>query len=136
MANRRDWLLQQMGITQYRLHHPRALQGEVAVRLSPDTRLVIVTADPQPSATGFLQDVLRSLGLRQHQSLTVSERQLSMLPEPLNCPVWLLGIPADRQYAAVQLATPPLSELINNSAAKRTLWQQITTYDSHFFPRV
>lgn len=106
MANRRDWLLQQMGITQYRLHHPRALQGEVAVRLSPDTRLVIVTADPQPSATGFLQDVLRSLGLRQHQSVTVSERQLSMLPEPLNCPVWLLGIPADRQYAAVQLATP------------------------------
>ncbi|ARU95230.1 DNA polymerase III subunit psi [Tatumella citrea] len=135
MASRRDWLLQQMGITQYRLHHPRVLQGEVAVRLHPDTRLVIVAADNLPSPQSFLQDVLRSLGLEEHQSRLLTARQLAMLPEPLSCPVWLLGIPADKQYSTVQLVSPPLAELINSSAAKRTLWQQITTYDSHFFSR-
>ncbi|WP_294912270.1 DNA polymerase III subunit psi [Tatumella sp. UBA2305] len=135
MASRRDWLLQQMGITQYRLHHPRVLQGEVAVRLHPDTRLVIVAAENLPSPQSFLQDVLQSLGLQQHQSRLLTDRQLSMLPEPLACPVWLLGVPADKQYSAVQLVSPPLAELINSSAAKRNLWQQITTYGSHFFSR-
>ncbi len=135
MANRRDWLLQQMGITQYRLHHPRVLQGEVAVRLHPDTRLVIVAAEQPPSSQSFMQDVLHSLGLEASQSRLLTARQLAMLPEPIPCPVWLLGVPADREYSTVQLVTPPLAELINSSAAKRTLWQQITTYDSHFFSR-
>ncbi|MCK8377235.1 DNA polymerase III subunit psi, partial [Erwinia amylovora] len=30
MSPRRDWLLQQMGFTQYTLRRPRALQGEIA----------------------------------------------------------------------------------------------------------
>ncbi len=135
MAGRRDWLLQQMGITQYRLHHPRVLQGEVAVRLHPETRLVIVATDSVPSSQSFMQDVLHSLGLQEHQSRVLTARQLTMLPEPLSCPVWLLGVPADKQYSPVQLVSPPLAELINSSAAKRTLWQQITHYDSHFFSR-
>ena len=42
MSSRRDWLLQQMGITQYTLRRPRALQGEIAVTLPAETRLLIV----------------------------------------------------------------------------------------------
>ena len=132
MAGRRDALLQQMGITQYRLHRPRVLQGEVAVRLKPETRLVVVTADSLSLAQRFLLDVLHSLNLVEHQVMVLPARQLAMLPTPLPCAVWLLGIDADRQYAEIQLATPPLTDLIDNSAEKRALWQQITTYDSHF----
>ena len=47
MTSRRDWLLQQMGITQYQLRRPRVLQGEIAVRLTPGTKLIIV-ADVVP----------------------------------------------------------------------------------------
>lgn len=132
MAGRRDALLQQMGITQYRLHRPRVLQGEVAVRLSPETRLLIITAETLSLTHVFLQDILRSLALCEQQVMILPVRQLAMLPAALTCAVWLLGIEADKQYADVQLVTPPLADLIDNSAAKRALWQQITTYDSHF----
>ncbi|HAT25327.1 MAG TPA: DNA polymerase III subunit psi, partial [Pantoea septica] len=47
MTSRRDWLLQQMGITQYQLRRPRVLKGEIAVRLTPGTKLIIV-ADVAP----------------------------------------------------------------------------------------
>ncbi|GAA0496825.1 DNA polymerase III subunit psi [Tatumella terrea] len=135
MAGRRDWLLQQMGITQYRLHRPRVLRGEVAVRLRAETRLVIVTSETLSLTPAFMQDVLRTLDLNEHQLLILTERQLSMLPAPVPCALWLLGVPAEKQYAGVQLTTPPLAELIDNSEAKRNLWQQIITYDSHFFSR-
>lgn len=46
MTSRRDWLLQQMGITQYQLRRPRVLQGEIAVTLAPDTQLIIVADAP------------------------------------------------------------------------------------------
>lgn len=42
MASKRDWLLQQLGITQWTLRRPSVLQGEVAVSLPPETRLLVV----------------------------------------------------------------------------------------------
>ncbi|MCX2957989.1 MAG: DNA polymerase III subunit psi, partial [Serratia symbiotica] len=49
MASKRDWLLQQLGITQWALRRPGALQGAVAVSLSPEVRLLIVAqALPDP----------------------------------------------------------------------------------------
>lgn len=33
MTSRRDWQLQQLGITQWSLRRPRALQGEIAISL-------------------------------------------------------------------------------------------------------
>ncbi|RTG44191.1 DNA polymerase III subunit psi, partial [Serratia marcescens] len=42
MASKRDWLLQQLGITQWTLRRPGVLQGEVAVSLPPEARLLVV----------------------------------------------------------------------------------------------
>ncbi len=36
MTSRRDWQLQQLGITQWSLRRPGALQGEIAIAI-PDT---------------------------------------------------------------------------------------------------
>ncbi|WP_277269909.1 DNA polymerase III subunit psi, partial [Pantoea septica] len=63
MTSRRDWLLQQMGITQYQLRRPRVLQGEIAVRLTPGTKLIIV-ADVVPGLhEPLVRDVLHVLDL-------------------------------------------------------------------------
>ncbi|VTO18296.1 DNA polymerase III psi subunit [Klebsiella variicola] len=42
MTSRRDWQLQQLGITQWSLRRPGALQGEIAISLPEHIRLVMV----------------------------------------------------------------------------------------------
>ena len=42
MTSRRDWQLQQLGITQWSLRRPGALQGEIAISLPGHIRLVMV----------------------------------------------------------------------------------------------
>ncbi len=42
MTSRRDWQLQQLGITQWALRRPGALQGEIAISLPAHVRLIVV----------------------------------------------------------------------------------------------
>lgn len=63
MASRRDLLLQQLGITQWVLRRPAVLQGEIAIHLPEDTRLLIVAQQLPEHGDPLLCDVLRSLGL-------------------------------------------------------------------------
>ena len=69
MAPRRDWLLQQMGITQWTLRRPTVLQGEIAVTLPAQTRLVIVAAPLPAPHDPLIGDVLHSLSLRPEQEI-------------------------------------------------------------------
>ena len=55
MTSRRDWQLQQLGITQWSLRRPGALQGEIAISLPEHIRLVMVAETP-PSLTEPLID--------------------------------------------------------------------------------
>lgn len=133
MTSRRDWLLQQMGITQYQLRRPRVLQGEIAVRLLPDTQLIIVAENPPGLQEPFLRDVLHTLGLKPTQVMTVTPDQLQMLPETLNCAGWLLGVESEQSFNGVALSSASFNELLSSGAARRALWQQICEHDSHFF---
>ena len=45
MTSRRDWQLQQLGITQWSLRRPGALQGEIAIAIPAHVRLVMVAND-------------------------------------------------------------------------------------------
>jgi len=88
MASKRDWLLQQLGITQWTLRRPGVLQGEVAVSLPPDVRLLVV-AQPLPEHNDPLFcDVLRSLGLTPAQTYGLTPDQVAMLPEDTECNSW------------------------------------------------
>ncbi|ARF48670.1 MULTISPECIES: DNA polymerase III subunit psi [Pantoea] len=133
MTSRRDWLLQQMGITQYQLRRPRVLQGEIAVRLLPDTQLIIVAENPPGLQEPFLRDVLHTLGLKPTQVMTVTPDQLQMLPETLNCAGWLLGVESEQSFNGVALSSASFNELLSSGAARRALWQQMCEHDSHFF---
>lgn len=133
MSTRRDWLLQQMGITQYQLRRPRVLQGEIAVNLAPDTRLLIVAETPPTLQEPLIRDVVRSLNLQTSQVMSLTPEQLFMLPDALNCAGWLLGVQSEQAFNGITLRTASLNELISSGAAKRALWQQICKHDSHLF---
>ncbi len=77
MTSRRDWQLQQLGITQWSLRRPGALQGRLPLR-SRHVRLVMVANDLPALTDPLVSDVLRAL--------TVSPDQvLQLTPEKSRC---------------------------------------------------
>ncbi len=133
MSTRRDWLLQQMGITQYQLRRPRVLQGEIAVTLAPGTRLVMVAEHAPALQEPLIADVLRVLGIQPEQVMTLTPEQLPMLPEKVECVGWLLGLDRPHPFSGVALHTAVFNELISSGAAKRALWQQMCDHDNLLF---
>ncbi|MFM1176071.1 DNA polymerase III subunit psi [Yersinia enterocolitica] len=134
MASRRDLLLQQLGITQWTLRRPAVLQGEIAIRLPDDTRLLIV-ADPLPEQDDpLLCDVLHCLGLNPHQAYALTPDQVAMLPEETQCNSWRLGISEPLAVVGAQLYSPALTGLYQDASAKRALWQQICHHEADFYP--
>ncbi|OWF77444.1 DNA polymerase III subunit psi [Yersinia rohdei] len=134
MATRRDLLLQQLGITQWTMRRPAVLQGEIAIHLPEDTRLLIV-ADPLPDHNDpLLCDVLYSLGLTPSQAYALTPSQVAMLPEKTQCNSWRLGISEPLTVAGAQLHSPALAGLYQDASAKRALWQQICHHEADFYP--
>jgi len=134
MATRRDWLLQQLGITQWTLRRPTVLLGEVAVSLPEQTRLLIV-ADVLPLEDDLLvKDVIRSLNLNPSQVYSLQTAQVAMLPQDTHCTTCRLGISEPLPVAGAQLFSPALAELSQDAGAKRALWQQICENEQHFYP--
>lgn len=78
MTSRRDWQLQQLGITQWSLRRHGALQGEIAIAIPAHVRLVMVANDLPALTDPLVSDVLRAL--------TVSPDQvLQLTPEKSRC---------------------------------------------------
>ncbi|EOS94858.1 DNA polymerase III subunit psi [Erwinia tracheiphila PSU-1] len=122
-----------MGITQYTLRRPRALQGEVSIAVTEKTRLIIVAQTPPPLDDPFMRDVLRAMMLTEHETLVITPEQQAMLPDPPPCICWCLGLNTPISTGVPDIISPELAELSQNAGAKRTLWQQISDYESHFF---
>ncbi len=133
MTERRDWLLAQMGIDQYRLRRPDVLRGEVAIPIKSTTRLLIIGASSDLVHHPFIADVLRSLQLDSRQVLFLSAKQVPLLPQPLHCLLWFIGVSPEKSYALRQIASPELASLLDDGAAKRQLWQQFCENDDYFF---
>ncbi len=134
MASRRDTLLQQLGITQWTLRRPAVLQGEVAVSLPAETKLLIVADVPPAEDDPLVRDVLRSLALAEPQVYRLTPEQVTMLPEDTRCNIWRLGLSEPLTLAGTQLSSPALAELYQDASAKRALWQQICENEQHLYP--
>ena len=61
MTSRRDWQLQQLGITQWSLRRPGELQGEIAIAIPPHVRPVMVANDLPALTDPLVSDFLRAL---------------------------------------------------------------------------
>lgn len=135
MTSRRDWQLQQLGITQWSLRRPGALQGEIAISLPGHIRLVMV-ADPMPSLTEpLIRDILRALALTPDQVLQLAPDRVAMLPQDSRCNSWRLGTETPLLLAGAQVATPAFDELQTSVPARMALWQQICAHEHDFYPQ-
>jgi len=134
MTSRRDWQLQQLGITQWALRRPTALQGEIAISIPAHVRLVMVAeASPALNET-LINDVLRTLKVSQDQVLQLTPDRVAMLPAESHCNFWQLGVEEALTLRGGRLSSPTLEELKANPAARSALWQQICEYEHDFFP--
>ncbi|MCA1921310.1 MAG: DNA polymerase III subunit psi [Buttiauxella noackiae] len=134
MPLRRDWLLQQLGITQWELRRPAVLQGEIAVSLHENVRLLMVAEVLPDLNDPLVNDVLRSLNLDSQQVMQLTPERAAMLPGDSRCNSWRLGVSESLPIPGAQLATPELNELYQNGAARQALWQQICEHENDFFP--
>ena len=135
MTTRRDWQLQQLGITQWSLRRPGALQGEIAISIPAHVRLVMVGETLPPLTEPLVSDILRALTLSPDQVLQVTPERVAMLPQGSRCNSWRLGTDAPLTREGAQIATPAFDELRVNPTARAALWQQICTHEHDFFPQ-
>ncbi|HDR2611138.1 TPA: DNA polymerase III subunit psi [Enterobacter ludwigii] len=134
MTSRRDWQLQQLGITQWALRRPTALQGEIAISIPAHVRLVMVAEELPALNEPLIGDVLRSLKLTTEQVLQLTSDRVTMLPSDSRCNSWRMGDIDEVSLEGSQICSPALDELKANPKARSALWQQICEYEHDFFP--
>ncbi|MBV7406763.1 DNA polymerase III subunit psi [Enterobacter sp. ENT03] len=134
MTSRRDWQLQQLGITQWALRRPAALQGEIAISLPAHIRLVMVSSTLPALTEPLIGDVMRALTVTPDQVLQITPERIAMLPAGSRCNCWLLGADENVALEGVKVTSPPFDELRVNPAARAALWQQICEHEHDFFP--
>lgn len=147
MTSRRDWQLQQLGITQWSLRRPGALQGEIAIAIPAHVRLVMVANDLPALTDPLVSDVLRALTVSPDQVLQLTPEKISMLPQGSRCNSWRLGTDEPLSLEGAQVASPALTELRANqrhaprygnkfahmntiSSSKRLIYQRLTTLNN------
>ncbi len=136
MTSRRDWQLQQLGITQWSLRRPGALQGEIAISLPEHIRLVMVAETPPSLTEPLIGDILRALAVTPDQVLQLTPERVAMLPQDSRCNSWRLGTEASLPLAAPRCPAPAFDELpVPATPARRALWQQICAHEHDFYPQ-
>lgn len=133
MTSRRDWQLQQLGITQWVLRRPTALQGEIAISLPAHIRLVMVAESLPALTTPFIRDLLLALGVSPDQVLALTPDRVEMLPPDSQCLSLWLGAEPLASLAGTALRTQTLDALRQDPAARAALWQQICEHEHDLF---
>ncbi|MDU2998333.1 MAG: DNA polymerase III subunit psi [Klebsiella pneumoniae] len=88
MTSRRDWQLQQLGITQWSLRRPGALQGEIAISLPDHIRLVMVAETPPSLTEPLIGDILRALAVTPDQVLQLTPVDELQTSAPARRALW------------------------------------------------
>lgn len=133
--NRRDLLLRQMGISQWRLRRPEVLKGAVNIAVAEHIRLIVIAEQQLNQKDELLNDVLLSAEITADDCLFLDFEQALHLNVQQPTTYWLLGKNKEKIDRTLPLCTPAVSlwqtadlaDLKQNPAAKRALWQQIQT---------
>ncbi|AET15161.1 TPA: DNA polymerase III subunit psi [Pasteurella multocida] len=133
--NRRDLLLQQMGITQWQLKSPTRLKGMVKINVEEKIRLIIVAEHALTTDSPLLKDILRSLDLDESMCLCLDFERIPHLNTQYPVHYWLLSdnqeeierLSAFCQPATAIWQSSAWSQFKHNHHAKRQLWQQMQT---------
>ncbi|MDD7425685.1 MAG: DNA polymerase III subunit psi [[Actinobacillus] rossii] len=132
--NRRDLLLQEMGITQWQLRRPDALKGAVNIPISQEIRLIVIAETTLDFNDPFLLDLLRSVEISQKECLLTDFDHAQHLNVQQPVYYWLLSENNEkihRTFEQLKTAnshlwqTKTLQQLKQNAKQKRELWRQI-----------
>ena len=130
--NRRDKLLQEMGISQWQLRQPNIFKGLVNVPVAQNIRLIVISEQALSKEQPFLQDVFRGLEFSTEDCVCIDFDFLPYLQVEHEVIYWLLTEDQqkiDRTLVDKQGAhcwkTCELEKLKQNPHAKRQFWRQI-----------
>ena len=76
--NRRDLLLQAMGVTQWQLVKPQVLTGDAQIRVDQAVKLVVICEEEQQKSRLF-QDLLFALSLQSNEFYWVNHEQFQRI---------------------------------------------------------
>jgi DNA polymerase III subunit psi len=106
LAPKTTLILLALGITQWSLRRPGALQGEIAIAIPAHVRLVMVANDLPALTDPLVSDVLRALTVSPDQVLQLTPEKIAMLPQGSRCNSWRLGTD---EPLSLEGASPPLA---------------------------
>lgn len=125
--NRRDLLLQAMGVTQWQLVKPQVLKGDAQIRLDQAVKLVVICEEEQQKSRLF-QDLLFALSLQSNEFYWVNYEQFHRIR--FEHKPFFLVVEAEEQAVRIQekYANQPQLNLASwaellNAEAKRRLWK-------------
>ncbi|AOF53893.1 DNA polymerase III subunit psi [Rodentibacter caecimuris] len=129
---RRNLLLKEMGITQWKLHRPEIFQGAVGITVAEHIRFVVVS-DENVTTFPLFEDILMSLELKQADCLCLNYEQIQHLELNHSVRYWLLAENTEKidrtlphcLHAERIYRSPCYRDFQSSPAAKRELWQQI-----------
>lgn len=114
--NRRDLLLQEMGISQWVLAKPQVLKGDAQIRLSLSVKLVVVCEEDYQHSR-FFTDILRVLNLQQNEYQWLNSEQSQRLVFTHSPVFWLI----QPETQAVKIA----KLFANQTAWQSSCWQDL-----------
>lgn len=127
--NRRDLLLQAMGVTQWQLVKPQVLKGDAQIRLDPAVRFVLICEEDQQKSR-LCQDLLLALSLQPNEFYWVNSEQFQRIS--FEHKPFFLVIEREEQAVKIQkkCANQPLVNVaswaeLNTPEAKRKLWKAL-----------
>lgn len=129
--NKRDLLLQQMGINQWRLHRPEALKGMTGAPIANNIQLIIIAKQELDKQQSLIKDILLSLEILPQNCLSIDFNQAKHLNINHQVNYWLLS---NEPHEIEDIACPQAESIWHttdwqqfqqNPQAKRQLWQQI-----------
>ncbi|QNS15297.1 DNA polymerase III subunit psi [Mannheimia bovis] len=133
--NRRDLLLNEMGISQWVLTKPQVLKGDAQIRLNENVKLIVVCEEDYQTSRLF-SDILLALGLQKSHYQWLNAEQSQRLVFPHSPILWLIQAEEQAVKIAKKFANSTAWKNLawqdlSHSTHKRQLWQQIDAYYHH-----
>lgn len=135
-VNHRDYILSQLGITQYQLVKPSALHGEALLTLPVTCRLIVVAPAGFDIQSELFQDLMRAMALTTEQIFVTVPEHVIMLHDIQDYALLIIGENVnDKQLPSVAcvIVCPDFALLGKQVDAKKQLWQQICQNEHYFF---
>ncbi|MFD0965364.1 DNA polymerase III subunit psi [Seminibacterium arietis] len=131
--DRRDLLLQQMGITQWQLYRPNVFKGAINIPVKDHIRLIIISEQVIDKNNGLLRDILQAANVSLKDCLCIDFNSVVYLNIQHKVGYWLLTENEEKYDRTLPYCVHKTTfwhsedweKLRVNPKIKCQLWQQI-----------